>query len=307
MGGSAKYGALEINQGTVRGCEINDIHQYPSTVVLNGGTLIDPDNVYSYSTNKTNIEVPEGKSATWQLDSRCGYKGKLTGAGTLNITVTSVRCQMQGDWSAFAGKLIFGKKKTGSYEPAIMWDNSYGLPNATVAGIFDNNGKNTNIGTITGSTETAPTGSTTLSGNGSYTVEHITARITKSRSGMKNSYIEVSGALSLTGDVTVIFSGTSKLTNGNTIQLWKSNSFQSSPNINITLPELPEGLYWDTSELLTKDGTLKVTNVPTGINNVISDIDEGQNIWYTIDGRRIDGAPSNKGIYIKNGKKIVIK
>ena len=307
MGGSAKYGALEINQGTVRGCEINDIHQYPSTVVLNGGTLIDPDNVYSYSTNKTNIEVPEGKSATWQLDSRCGYKGKLTGAGTLNINVTSVRCQMQGDWSAFAGKLIFGKKKTGSYEPAIMWDNSYGLPNATVAGIFDNNGKNTNIGTITGSTETAPTGSTTLSGNGSYTVEHITAKITKSRSGMKNSYIEVSGALSLTGDVTVIFSGTSKLTNGNTIQLWKSNSFQSSPNINITLPELPEGLYWDTSELLTKDGTLKVTNVPTGINNVISDIDEGQNIWYTIDGRRIDGAPSNKGIYIKNGKKIVIK
>ena len=307
MGGSAKYGALEINQGTVMGCEISDIHQYPSTVVLNGGTLIDPDNIYSYSTNKTNIEVPEGKSATWQLDSRCGYKGKLTGAGTLNINVTSVRCQMQGDWSAFAGKLIFGKKKTGSYEPSIIWDNSYGLPNATVSGIFDNNGKNINIGTITGSTETAPTGSTTLSGNGSYTVEHITARITKSRSGMKNSYIEVSGALSLTGDVTVIFSGTSKLTNGNTIQLWKSNSFQSSPNINITLPELPEGLYWDTSELLTKDGTLKVTNVPTGINNVISDIDEGQNIWYTIDGRRIDGAPSNKGIYIKNGKKIVIK
>ena len=30
-------------------------------------------------------------------------------------------------------------------------------------------------------------------------------------------------------------------------------------------------------------------------------------VWYTLDGRRINGKPSEKGIYINNGKKIAIK
>ena len=29
--------------------------------------------------------------------------------------------------------------------------------------------------------------------------------------------------------------------------------------------------------------------------------------WYTLDGVRLDGKPNTKGIYINNGKKIVIK
>ena len=29
--------------------------------------------------------------------------------------------------------------------------------------------------------------------------------------------------------------------------------------------------------------------------------------WYTLDGRKIQGIPSKKGIYITNGKKIIIK
>ena len=29
--------------------------------------------------------------------------------------------------------------------------------------------------------------------------------------------------------------------------------------------------------------------------------------WYTLDGVRLSGKPSTKGIYINNGKKIVIK
>ena len=86
LNGNATYGTLILNQGTVQAGENNgSVHQYPSTVILNGGTLRDPDNIYSYSTNNANVEVPEGKTATWTLDSRCNYKGKLTGAGTLTI------------------------------------------------------------------------------------------------------------------------------------------------------------------------------------------------------------------------------
>ena len=36
-------------------------------------------------------------------------------------------------------------------------------------------------------------------------------------------------------------------------------------------------------------------------------MDNGADTWYTIDGRKMEKAPSRKGIYIKNGKKHVIK
>ena len=29
--------------------------------------------------------------------------------------------------------------------------------------------------------------------------------------------------------------------------------------------------------------------------------------WYSLDGRKLDGKPSAKGMYIKNGKKVVVK
>ena len=30
-------------------------------------------------------------------------------------------------------------------------------------------------------------------------------------------------------------------------------------------------------------------------------------VWYTIDGRRVGGKPTQKGLYIINGEKVVIK
>jgi hypothetical protein len=30
-------------------------------------------------------------------------------------------------------------------------------------------------------------------------------------------------------------------------------------------------------------------------------------VWYTVDGRRVGGKPPQKGLYIINGKKVVIK
>jgi hypothetical protein len=32
-----------------------------------------------------------------------------------------------------------------------------------------------------------------------------------------------------------------------------------------------------------------------------------EEVWYTIDGRRLDRKPNAKGLYIVNGKKIVVK
>ena len=297
LNGNASYGTLNVNQGTVNGGESSSsVHQYPSTIVLNGGALKDPDNIYSYSTNNANIVVPEGKTAAWSLDARCNYKGKLTGKGTLTVNVTSVRSYMQGDWSQFEGTLIFKNTKTGSYDPALQWDNTKGLGKATVTGTFDNCGKNVSIGTILGDA--------TLTGSGTYIANSISLKVTRGRGNSTNTKISVAGTLSVTGRIDVTWSGTQpKL--GEEVTLWTANRISTSSDIVLNLPTLPSGLYWDTSDLLKPTGILRVTNTPTGINNVNMD-NHYDDYYYTLDGVRIEN-PTKKGIYIKNGKKVVIK
>ncbi len=51
---------------------------------------------------------------------------------------------------------------------------------------------------------------------------------------------------------------------------------------------------------------LEVT--PTGIDvpqNMLNDMEHA--VWYTIDGQRLQGVPAQKGIYIMNGRKLIIK
>ena len=45
----------------------------------------------------------------------------------------------------------------------------------------------------------------------------------------------------------------------------------------------------------------------TSITTANIDSADQQSPWYTLDGRRLQAAPTQKGIYIKNGKTIVIK
>ncbi len=172
-GTSCGFKNLYINAGTVIASENgSSIHQYPDTVIFNGGTLKDPDNIYTYSTNNVNIVVPTGKTGTWYLDERCNYTGKLTGAGIFNVYATGPRLTMSGDWSAFTGNLNINGLKTGSYDPEFTINNSYGMKNATVNVGYatNNNGKNFDFGNLTGSG--------TLLGSGTYTVGALNNTIT---------------------------------------------------------------------------------------------------------------------------------
>ncbi len=300
IGGTAKIGALYIDKGTVQGSETGDVHQYPDTVVINGGTLKDPDDIYSYSKNSTTIVVPEGVKGTWTLDGRCDYRGKLLGAGELTVNVTSVRSNMTGDWSQFAGTINFQNTKTGSYNPSLQWNNDYGLGKATVKGDFMNNGKNVTIGRIAEKVS--------ITGNGRTTVKKIELKISKSRSGIIVPAVEVDGTLIVSEAITISHAGYD-FKAGETITLWKAKAFQSTSNVVVTLPELSAGLYWDTSELLTKEGKLTVTDTPTGIET-IRQLDNLQldNSVYDLRGRKMpEGGRLPKGIYIRNGKKIVVK
>ena len=187
----------------------------------------------------------------------------------------------------------------GSYDPSLEWNNTKGLGKATVTGTFNNNGKNVAIGTILGDA--------TLTGSGTYTATNLSLKVTRGRGSSTNTKISVAGTLSVTGSINVTWSGTQpKL--GEEVTLWTANRFSASSTVELNLPTLPNGLYWDTSNLLKPTGILRVTDQDlTGIETltmergILSD-----SHYYTLDGIRIDN-PTKKGIYIRNGKKIIIK
>ena len=160
-------GKLIVQQGTVQATENgNAVKSLPSTVEFQGGVLKDNVNIYSYSTNNANFVVPEGKTGTFYADSRCNYKGTLTGKGTFNVYATSVRGYFQGNWSAFEGMVVANTYSTDKYDDSFFFDNTYGLPKATLkinsGVVFDNNGRSLSIGAVTGSG--------TLGGSGTYTI-----------------------------------------------------------------------------------------------------------------------------------------
>ncbi len=83
-----------------------------ASIVLEGGTfrMFDINTGSNTGTFSNNIEVPESASTTWELPSRWGMAGKLTGSGTVTIKVPYVRSDFNGDWSEFAGTIKFTGK-----------------------------------------------------------------------------------------------------------------------------------------------------------------------------------------------------
>ena len=155
----ADYDKLYINEGKVY--DFSDSHFNGKTVVLNGSKVIlqAENTIYSSNSDNLNIEVPEGKTGTWYPDGRCDYTGKLTGAGTIEIYATWVRCQFKGDWSGFTGTINAKRGNKNAYEPVFDFNNTYGIPHATLNvdsrftkdTPFNTNGKSFAIGALTGS------------------------------------------------------------------------------------------------------------------------------------------------------------
>jgi hypothetical protein len=90
---------------------------------------------------------------------------------------------------------------------------------------------------------------------------------------------------------------------GDSFLMWTCGTLDAAPTA-INLPELPEGMEWDTTDLLTTTGTLRV-KAATGIKSIRAN-DSNNGKIYTLDGKTIEN-PTIKGIYIQNGRKVVIK
>jgi autotransporter-associated beta strand protein len=94
--GSIDLGSEEANQGAFGS---GNVRLENTTLHM----LVDRN---TYTENCSwNLEVPSGYKADLSLDSRCTLTGSLTGAGTLNLIIPYVRSELDGDWSAFTGRI----------------------------------------------------------------------------------------------------------------------------------------------------------------------------------------------------------
>lgn len=142
----------------------------------------------------------------------------------------------------------------------------------------------------------------------------------------------------LTGFTT---SPTNKNTSDITATVGYTNQLRIAPEGGVSVKDTEAYIFYKGEFVLAKEGTIKkdyfylynpnyqaqsepgggsssaprrslqivVQGNETGISRIVRDENrEAQNVaWFTLDGRRLKGRPTQKGIYITNGKKIIIK
>lgn len=101
------------------------------------------------------------------------------------------------------------------------------------------------------------------------------------------SYLEVGGTLTMHATVCVTKPDRlNSLAAGDSIILWTAARVVGEPD-ELRLPELPAGLYWDTSDLCRPVGVIRVTDVvPSGIAGVSADTEVPCEV-FSVDGAKV--------------------
>jgi hypothetical protein len=152
------------------------------------------------------------------------------------------------------------------------------------------NGVSDNTGTTTVSEGELKMGTSGQLGTGKLTVSQGAVLTLWSKpKALSNSAVTINGTLRIE------LSSGHNLKPGDVIQLWTAKTFTGTPTF-----ELPEGYIWDTSRI--SEGVLVVKDIDTGIRP--STFNPQPSTLYDLNGRQVRQA--GKGIYIRNGKKVVI-
>ena len=331
-GGLYGKGTLNVYAQYVRGELKGNWSEFEGTLVCNQNGQ-DFRWFNSYGLPKGTMHIPSG--STVNAESRSFSLGNLTGGGTLSTSGTVTIGSLNEDFK-FTGSFNNTKVvKVGSGS----WEFTKAVNGASTltfrGGDIILNSKNSNL--LFGSTmataekEAVVKGIGTIAAltvqdggklmPGSATSSRRYGAITSTGSinlykgstlqliaynnkngNTSRSYLTVGGDLNLSGEITIELGYTPEA--GDTLEFWTAKNVKGTPTA-INLPELPAGLYWDTSELLTPEGKLRVTHQPTGIQTIRTNgMNDGK--IYTLDGKRVE-MPLKKGIYIKNGKKFYVK
>ncbi len=150
-------GGTLLKEGRIHlGTEEANLHgPGPGIMTLQNATLSMIDNRNSYTSGcDWNLAVPAGYTGTLNLDSRCSLTGRLEGSGTLNLFIPFIRSYLEGDWSAFTGRINASTTANGG---SFLVANTSGFPGAHihlgnyVTALYDKTSNVTiEIGTLTG-------------------------------------------------------------------------------------------------------------------------------------------------------------
>lgn len=134
------------------------------------------------------------------------------------------------------------------------------------------------------STSNNPTGCITTSGNiTAQSGSNIALSFFNARNYVSSrSFLKVGGTLTVNGNINVNWYHTSLTSyvpsEGDSIVLWTATKFAGNPTLN--LPELPDGLTWDTSDLLKPTGILRITST-SGVNTISDNEDVTCEVYTT--------------------------
>jgi fibronectin-binding autotransporter adhesin len=123
-------GGTLINGGTIylANATANSSGLGSGTVTISNGTL-SMANVQASETASWNLVVPAGGTARVNADGRCQLNGSLTGGGDLTFYTPYVRTEIDGNWSAFTGRIFVVSDADGGN---FRIRNSAGLANAAL-------------------------------------------------------------------------------------------------------------------------------------------------------------------------------
>ena len=336
VGGSfTGEGTIKINFPYVRGDFYSNMSKFEGTLNPTSGQF----RLTSAMDLSKGTFKPEAGVYAVSVKSQSGTESSLTHKiGALESTATD--CQLStGVWNVgylstnttYAG-IVGGSGTLNKYGDGIL------TMTGASAGAFNVNG---GILSLDNTSAATTTGMVTVNSGGKVMGSGKTASITVNKDGTvgagKSSGI-ITGTLTLTGGLTVKSGGhisirgrstksVDKFVVGGNVSLaspifdmsrlsgdWATDTeykiFDCSGKITLTgtptfVPEEPlPGYMWDYS-MLTSDGVLKIVENPaSGINGINADSKE--EVIYDLSGRRVEQI-TTPGIYIVNGKKVVVK
>ncbi|MCQ2096141.1 MAG: hypothetical protein MJY59_05320 [Bacteroidaceae bacterium] len=277
-----------------------------SSIHVTGNSTFTVFNCNSTSTIPTiqnTIEIDEGKTLTFHAGQRCAIKGTLKGKGTFKIDFPYVRGDVSTNTSAFEGVYEVTTSNCRFVQGMDLSKATLKLDaDSYAAGFKAGNGSEASyvhkIGTLTGSG--------TL-GSGTWQISRLLVNYKTTRTSVSCDAVTINGPSTLR-DLTIDMRTTSTVAipDGAEFVVLKGSGRRTVSGAVTMIPESPkEGYAWDTSRL-SSEGVICVKAVETDIESLTARSTRDDAI-YDLRGTKVSSASPRPGVYIINGRKVLVK
>jgi len=248
------------------------------------------------------FSIDEDKTLTFQAGSRCNINGSLKGKGTYKISLPYVRGDISTNVSQFEG--IYEVISTNCRFVQAMDFSKATLKldeGAYAAGFKAGKGDEANythkVGTLTGIG--------TL-GTGTWQISRLLINYKTTKTTATCDAVTINGTATLKNlTIDMRATSTTAIPDDTEFVVLKGTGKRTVSGTITMIPERPkEGYMWDTSRLAT-EGIIGIKADATAIKGISANAASRTTI-YDLGGRSVPSSSRSKGIFIVNGKKILV-